>query len=438
MPNTLEDRAVRAIELAQKAGAAGVWADASRSRGLTVDLRDGEVEKVQENVSRSLSLRLWVEGRYSTHATTDLDPDRLSDFVEQAVALTRALEPDADRVMPDPELFAGRTDANLELVDPSLAGRTLEERVAQCQAMNARTQGQKDVISATSSAYDGHYRSAMASSNGFSGAYEATWAGLNTFVTLQGEGDKRPEDGLGATARFAADLLGPREVGDRALARARARLGTKKGPTLKGTMVVDPQAGGRLVGSLLGPANGWSVQQGRSFWAGRVGKRSVSEKLTIRDEPLLARGLGSRPFDSEGIAAHPLPIIDRGKLQNFYIDTYYGKKLGMAPTTGSPSNRIIKPGRRDLATIVSGLKKGVYVTSWLGGNSDSNTGDFSFGMRGHLIENGEIGAPVGEMNVTGNLLDLFSDLDEVGNDPWPYSSMKVPTLVFRDVDFSGV
>lgn len=433
----LVTRAAQAVELAQHKGAQGAWASASRSRGRSLDLRDGEVEKVQENISRSLSLQLWVDGRYTAHTTTDLTPARLDAFVEQAVALTRALEPDPDRLLPDPKLYEGRSTTDLALVDVNLAARTLEQCIADCERMNQHARASDRVISATSSAYDGHYHAAAVSSNGFSGGYEATYARLSTEVTLRDAGDKRPEDGIGVTARHTHELLDAEQIGKLALERASSRLGTRKGPTLATTMVVDRLAAARLIGELLGPASGYSLQQNTSFWQGRIGKRAVAKRLTITDEPLRPRGLGSRPFDSEGIAARTLPIIESGKLRNLYLDTYYARKLGMAPTTGDPSNRVVAPGKRPLSTIVADVGTGVYVTSWLGGNSDPTTGDFSFGMRGHLIEGGKIGAPVGEMNVTGNLLELFSRLVEVGSDPWPFSSIVVPTLVFENVQFSG-
>ena len=109
----------------------------------------------------------------------------------------------------------------------------------------------------------------------------------------------------------------------------------------------------------------------------------------------------------------------------------------MKPTTGSASNRIIGLGEHSLEGLLGEVGNGVYVTSWLGGNADNTTGDFSLGLRGHMIENGKIGRPVGEMNVTGNLRDLFGRLELVGNDVYPYSSTLAPSLVFADVDFSG-
>jgi PmbA protein len=109
----------------------------------------------------------------------------------------------------------------------------------------------------------------------------------------------------------------------------------------------------------------------------------------------------------------------------------------MTPTTGSPSNRILSLGEKDREALIGDLEEGILITSWLGGNSDSATGDFSLGVRGHLIEAGKVGAPVSEMNVTGNLLTLFGSLRAIGNDPWKFSALKAPTLVFENVNFSG-
>ena len=165
--------------------------------------------------------------------------------------------------------------------------------------------------------------------------------------------------------------------------------------------------------------------------------QAFSKQLTIVDDPLIVRGLASRYYDSEGISAKALPLIEDGRIRNIYVDTYYGRKADMKPTTGSSSNRVVKPGDQSLEELLAAVGSGVYVTSWLGGNADSTTGDFSLGLRGHMIENGEIGRPVGEMNVTGNLRDLFSQLQMVGSDVYPYSSTLSPSLVFDGVDFSG-
>ena len=234
------------------------------------------------------------------------------------------------------------------------------------------------------------------------------------------------------------DAMATTEVmAQRALGDALAQLGSTKGPTTKTTMILDARSARRMIYYLLRGNSARSIHRGQSWWAGRHGEQLFPELLTIVDDPLIPRGLSSRHFDGEGLAARRLPLIEAGRLREAYVDTYYGRKAEMAPTTGSPSNRVITLGEEDLAGLMKGAGEGVLVTGWLGGNSDSNTGDFSLGMRGHMVRGGEVAEAVGEMNVTGNLVDLFSRLVAVGNDPWPWSGTLAPTLVFEDVQFSG-
>lgn len=433
---SLLQQAAAAVEAAKAAGASDAWAGAGTSRQVEFSVRDGALEKVSEATTSSMALELWVDGRYSTHRTTDLRPESLARFAREAVALTRHLQPDPFRSIPDPALFEGRSDVDLDLVDPTVAALTREDREALCRAQNEQLAGQDGVVSATSGTSDGHGVSVSVSSNGFSGSHEHTWLWLGSELTMK-QDDGLTEAWMWGGGPHRAQAPTPDAVAAETLKRARDREGSAKGPTRKGLMIVDPSAAASLVRRLLGPASGRSVQQGQSFWADRMDQPLLSDKLTIFDDPLLPRGLSSRHFDGEGIASRRLPIVDQGRLVNLYLDTYYARKLDRAPTTGGSSNVVVQPGRRDLAGIVADADQAIYVTSWLGGNADGTTGDFSFGMRGHLVQDGRIGAPVGEMNVTGNLLSLFASLVEVGNDPWPYSGTLAPTLVFDGVDFSG-
>jgi len=436
-PTELLGSAAAAVDMARKAGAQDAWASVSRDRSINYTYRDGKIEKVEESTSRGLGISLYVDGRYSSHSTTDLRPDRLQAFIKEAVALTRALQPDPHRKIPDPALFTGRPTLDLERLDPALAAVTREQREAWCAEMDAHAHADKRVISAESGLFSGESQGASASSNGFSGTWEGGYIGYNCTATVREGEDKRPEGSAAAVGRFLGALPEPGKVADKALRRTIERLGSKKGPTLRATMVVDPEAAVSLIARALGPASAAAIQQGRSYWAGKLGQPLLGERLTVTDDPLIPRGLGSRHFDGEGISARRLPILERGVVRNIYVDTYYGRKLGMAPTTGSSSNRVVALGERGLDELLADAGSGIYVTSWLGGNSDATTGDFSLGLRGHLIENGKVGAPVGEMNVTGNLPALFKSLVALGNDPYPYSSLRAPTLVFENVQFSG-
>ncbi len=433
----LEKRAAQAVEITQKAGADEAWATASQSRDVEFEYRDGALEKVQDTTSRNLAIKVYADGRYSTHTTTDLNPDRLQSFIDEAVAITRALEPDSSRKITPAELFANRPTGDLDIVDAQVQNIDREQRLAWCQKLDEVATNHERVISATGGVYDGSETSASASSNGFSGSRESTYCWYGSSITLRDQGERRAADSFYVGASHVGKLPSADEVARVALERSLSRLDSEKGPTTKTSMLVDSRAAASLIGRLLGPANARAVQQGRSFWTDLAGEKAFSDALTIIDDPLLKQGMASRHFDSEGISAKVLPLIENGVVKNMYVDTYYGGKAGMTPTTGSASNRIVRPGTKSLQELLGDVGNGVYVTSWLGGNADATTGDFSLGLRGNMIENGQLGGPVAEMNVTGNLRDLFGRLELVGNDPYPYSTTLSPSLVFADVDFSG-
>ena len=437
MPVDLTANAAQAVELAQAAGAEEAAASLRQSRDVTFEYRDGALEKVKDTTSQNLRIKVYAAGRYSSHQTTDLNPERLKRFVSEAVAITRALEPDEFRKITPEEMFQNRPEVDLDLVDPAVAEISRDQRLAWCEAIDAVATDHEKVISATAGVYDGSSQSASVSSNGFSGTEQSTYCWYGSNVTLMDQGDKRAEDGFFAGGKHIATLPEPEVVARTALDRVLSRLDSEKGPTVKATMVVDSRAAGSLIGRLLSPASARRVQQGQSYWADLIGEQAFSNALSIVDDPLIKRGLSSRHFDSEGISAKAIPIVESGVVKNLYVDTYYGRKTGMEPTTGSSSNRRIATGDKSLEELLADVGDGIYVTSWLGGNADNTTGDFSLGLRGHRIENGQIGGPIGEMNVTGNLKDLFSRLDMLGNDIYPYSSTLSPSLVFSDVDFSG-
>jgi PmbA protein len=434
----LEKRAVEAVELTKKSGAEHAWATASQGRDVEFEYRDGALEKVQDTTSRSLAVQVYAEGRYSSHQTTDLNPDRLQSFLSEAVAITRALEPDPSRKITPQIYFLDRPTGDLDIVDADVQAIDRDKRLLWCQELDEVATDHERVISATGGVYDGSQMSASVSSNGFTGSREATYCWYGSSITLQDQGERRASDSYYVGATHIGGLPAADEVARVALERSLSRLDAEKGPTVKTTMLVDSRAAASLIGRLLGPANARSVQQGRSFWTSLMGEKAFSDALTIFDNPLLKQGMASRHFDGEGISARVLPLIEDGVVENIYVDTYYGRKAKMSPTTGAPSNRIVRPGTQSLQQLLGEVGNGVYVNSWLGGNADGTTGDFSLGLRGNMIENGQLGRPVAEMNVTGNLRDLFNRLVLVGNDPYPYSTTLSPSLVFADVDFSGV
>ena len=430
-----------AVKAALGKGVQEASARTYRVREVNVKWRDGKLEQIDEATTRGLGLSLYVDGRFSSVSTSDLRPEALDTFIGDSVVLTRALAKDPFRTLPDPKLYEGQSKVDLLLEDPKYSTVTAEQRRAVAKEIEAAARsvrGAEAILSVTSNFSDTLSETWRVTSNGFSGARRDTSFFISAEASVKDPDGRKPEDYAYGGARFVAEVPKAAQVGREAAERALSRLGAKKGESAVMTMAVENRAAGRLPAYLLGPLSGGALQQKRSFLEGKLGQAIASRHLTLVDDPLVPKGFGSRFFDGEGIAAKRMPIIEAGVLKAYYIDTYYGKKLNMAPTSGGTSNLAWTLGAKPQAAILKDVGEGILVTGFLGGNSNGTTGDYSLGVQGFSIRGGERAEPVGEMNIAGNMLELLTKLTAVGNDPWPYSSMRTPTLVFEGVQLAGV
>jgi len=409
-----------------------------QSRSVSVDYRDGKVETLKESTQQSLWIEIFSKGRYSNHSTNDLRKESLEKFIANAIDLTGFLEKDEYRKLPDPELYKGQSQVDLDLNDVGQADITGEERQNRAKALGAYLEGKDDrIISVASSFSDNHSESYQLASNGFEGHKESTSFAQSVETSIQGKGDKKPQGWRYYRARHLNDLVGAEQTAKEALARTQDRLGAEKIASETMPLLLENSNAAGLLWRLARPLSASSIQQKNSFLADRKGEKVGSDLLTITDDPSIVRGLGSRYYDGDGLAAKSMPIFTKGVLNNYYTDVYYGNKLGWTPNAGGSSNLIVKPGLRSGAEIEASLDRAILVTNWLGGNANPTTGDFSLGVAGWLIENGKRVKSITEMNISGNYNDLLMNLIEVGNDPWIHSSFRTPTMVFDKVSFSG-
>ena len=429
------------IQLAKSAGANDAAARAYRVRDVSLDYRDGKVEKISEATTRGVAIQLYVDGRYSTASTSDVRPEALKTFIADAVAMGKSIQADPFRALPDPALYKGQAAVDLQLEDPKYSAVSADEARRVTKAMYEAARGVKgnEVITSITTSFSSNLvENWMVTSNGFSGANRGTSFFVSAGVSAKDADGRRPEEYDYAGSRFYGNLSDAPAVGLRAAQRTLSRLGSKKGQTDAMTVVVDNRAAGRLVGMLLGPLSAGSLQQKRSFLEGKLGQQIVSPLMTITDDPLIPKGFGSRKFDNEGIAAKPRTMLEAGVLKSYYVDTYYGRKLKMEPTSGSPSNLVWRLGTKSQKQLLADVKDGLLITSFIGGNSNAGTGDFSIGVVGFRIREGAIAEPVAEMNLSGNHLEFWKKLIALGNDPFPYSPSRAPSLVFENVSVAGV
>lgn len=436
----LLDLTKRAARAAQRAGAKDVRAKAYRAREVELEWRDGKLDRIRESTTQNLSLALYVDGRYSGNSTSDLREDALDTWAAELVATTRYLAEDEHRKLPPPERYEGMFDGDLGLFDPNVPNITPDDRLKRVALLEeaARSgKGADRIVSVDSGVSDDESESVCFATNGLEAKEHSSSAWAWVTVAARDEDDRKPSGTGYAGGRFVTDIISEKNLGQEALARALAQMGSRQVPTGDYEVIIENRAAPSLFSHLIGPLSGGSIQQKRSFMEGRLKKEVGSKLLTVTDDPLLPRGLASTAWDKEGMATRKRVLFDRGAPQFYYLDTYYASKLGLEPTTGGTSNLVWGLGDRSAEEMIAKMDKGLYVVGFLGGNSNGTTGDFSLGIKGFYVEKGEIKHPVSEMNMAGNHLELWKNLVEVGSDPWRYSSYRTPALRFSKIRCSG-
>jgi PmbA protein len=440
MNKEMRDLAARAIKTAKSAGANECRVGINSERQVEISYREHKPETIKEASTKSLSVEIFVDNRYSIQSTSDLRKDALADFVTNAVATTKLLAEDPYRTLPDPKYYEGREERDLGTLDPEHETFTPEERHEMAKAIENAcfAKGGDKVRSVTAFERDYHVDGLLVASNGFEG-YEASTVYLaGARMGVQDEGNRRPEGSDFVVTTSRKELPSPEDIGAGAAKRTLDLLGGKKIKTETLPIILENRNVPRLLGGFLQAMFGSSIQQKRSFLADKKGKKVGSTHFTILDDPFVKGGLGSTTFDDDGMTTKKRVMIEKGVLKEFYVDWYYSRKLGWEPTTRGPSNLIIPPGKRSVEEIMKDLGRGIFITGFIGGNSNSTTGDASIGIIGHLFDGGVPVQAISEMNISDNHLKFWQRLVEVANDPWTYSGQRTPSLVFTDVVVSGI
>jgi PmbA protein len=286
--------------------------------------------------------------------------------------------------------------------------------------------------------YDELNEETTLSSNGFLGEMKSTTCYAYGEMTAQDQGDRRPTGYYYPTGRAYENLPSCWEVGREAALKTLELMGGKKIATETLPIIIENRNVGRMLYGFLSAMDGQALQQQRSFLLDKKGKKIGSNIFTLIDDPHVIGGLGSRLYDNDGFATKRRSMVEKGLLNEYYIDWYRSRKLEVEPTTGRSSNLILSQGKRSVGEIMKDLGRGIIINGFMGGNSNSNTGDFSVGITGRLFEKGEFIQAVAEMNIADNHLQFWNKLAEAANDPWIYGNSRMPSLVFTDIVVSGV
>ena len=429
------------VGVLERAGARG----ATAADGFLVEdthgsasVRLGEIETVTHAREQRLSLRVFVRRASAAASTSDLSRDSLERLVDEAATLATITAEDPHAGLPEPgELIASVPDLDLE--DAPGSEPTPEEKIELARRCEAAALESDPRITNSEGAefFDRRARYAYATSHGFARVYGTTSFGLSVSPVATRNGEMQ-RDYWYSTARKSAGVEDPAAVGRTAAQRAVRRLGARKIKTAEVPVIFDPETAASLVRSVASAASGPSLYRRASFLLGRLGTKIASPGVTIVDDALIRGGLGSRPFDGEGLPAGRTVLVREGVLESYLLDTYSARKLGMKSThhaardgsgvAVSTSNLMLLPGRAKPADLIAPVRTGLYVTELIGFGVNGVTGDYSRGAVGLWIENGELAYPVEEVTVAGNLLEMFAAIDGVGDDLVLRERTASPTL----------
>jgi PmbA protein len=442
--------ATQLIDQALAAGATDAEVVLYEGNEFEALVRKGEVERLKESGSRAAGLRVFLGARTASTSTSDLTPAGLERLVHGAVALARVTSEDPFAGLPDPASF-GQLKGDLRIfsndVDdlPPADRITLARRAdAACFAADPR------ITNSRGGSFDsGAAHKILANSRGFVGEYRRSICSVSASPIAQSPDGQMQRDYWYSSARSAAALESPESIGAEAARRTVRRLGARSVPTQQAPVVFSPEIARSIVGHIFEAANGSLIYHQSSFFAGKLGEQVASPELTIIDDGTMVGGFGTAPFDGEGLPTRRTVIIEGGVLKSYLLNTYMARKLNMQ-STGNASRGIsgapgIGAGNLFLesasplppASILAGIKSGLYVTELIGQGVNMVTGDYSRGASGLWIENGELSYPVEGITIAGNLREMFQHITAAGDDMVFRSSVASPTLRIDGMTIAG-
>ena len=431
------DLAQYCLAFARQAGAQKVRITLSKSLMNLIGLLNGEVDKTAHALDRSLQLQLFVEGRYGAFSTNKLEKEGLEEFIREAIDTVKMLQEDSCRDLPAPERVAkdARTGRELGLFDPAYDTLTAEQRREMALASCHWPCG---AIAEEGEYSDSVFDTLTIDSQGLYARHTETSFEIGYETTVEdAQGNHFSSYWWDATP-LLKDLQW-KDCAEIAYKRALAQVGVQDTTGGKYTVVVDTECASTLLTPVLNALGGFALQQKNSFLLESLGKQLFPEQLTILDLPRTAGETGCRLFDSEGVATREMPIIDKGVVKTYFLNTYIAAKMGMAPTVEDATRVKVLPvgGCKTLDELLEATGDCILVTGFNGGNSNPVTGNFSYGIEGFLVRGGKRVHPVRELLITGNFLQLWNNLVATADDARPCLSKLIPSLAFTNVDISA-
>jgi PmbA protein len=415
---------------------------------FSVQVRVGAVDRLTKAREKRLGLRVFVGTRSATTSTSDFSKASLDRLVSETCTLAKAVVEDPVSGLPEATQMAGdRPD--LDLYDETVLGTETQIDWAKRGEAAAFAADQRVTNSEGAEFDSSSGRVVLANSHGFVGSYQSSSFSLSVSpIAAEARTGSMQRDAWYEVQHKFARLASAESIGQEAARRAVRRLGARRVATKRVPVVFDQETAGSLLANLCSAVSGYGLYKRASFLLDQLGHTVASDRITVYDDGRMVGGLGSRPFDGEGLATRKNTIVERGVLKSYLLDTYSGKKLGL-PSTGNasrsvgespsvgPTNFYLVPGVKTPVEIIGSVKDGLYLTEVIGFGINMVTGDYSRGACGFWIENGELTFPVEEITIAGNLKQMLKDIELVGNDLVFRGRIASPTLKISEMMVAG-
>ncbi len=433
---------------AKEKGASQGDVTVAEHEGIKVKVRLGKVETVSQAHETRLGLRLFFGRSSAATSTSDLSRASLDQLLDQTCAMARATAKDEFGGLPEPGELAAEVP-ELDLLDEQARGMSVEQGIDAARlAEDHALQYDPRITNSEGAEFGNSFNRVIhANSEGFAGEYATSAFHLSVAPVAASNGSMERDHWFSAARRHDA-LDSPEAVGREAGRRVIRRLGARKVRTREVPVVFDAAVAGTLVRHVGQAVSGYALYQRASFLCDRLGQRVASAPVRIVDDGTIPSALGSRPFDAEGVGVRRKDVVETGVLRSYLLDAYSARKLGGKSTGNaargvgqasgvSPMNLYLIPGEHSPGDIIGSVEDGFYVTELMGFGVNLVTGDYSRGAAGLWIEKGELAYPVAEMTIAGNLNDMLSQVEMVGNDLRPQSPVASPTLKISRMTVAG-
>ena len=433
----LENLVALALDEAKSLGVDQAEVAASIDTGLSATARLGDVENLEYNNDRGVSVTVYKDARKGNASTSDVSPEAIREAVAKAVSFAGVTAPDKYSGLADAELMC--TDApDLDLDHPW----DIDADTAIALAIESEKAGldADDRINNSEGATVATNRGCRAygNSHGFVGSFAKTSHSITCVLLAEADGVMQ-RDYHYTSARRVADLDKATDVGRIAGEKTVARLGARKIRTTRAPVLYIPDLARGFIGHAISAISGGALYRKASFLLDSVGERLFPEFVSIQERPHLPRGMASIPFDSEGVGTYDRDIVTDGVLQDYVLSSYSARRLGLETTAnaGGVQNLIVPGGGKNKAELIADMGTGLVVEELIGQGVNGVTGDYSRGAVGYWVENGEVAYPVHEVTIAGNLKDLYQHIAAIGDDQDTRSGIRCGSLLVEEMTIAG-